>query len=388
MGIYDELGVAKLINACGTVTRLSGGTMAPEVSEAMRQASEASVDMMALQAAACRVIRAATGAPAGIVTSGASAAVLLGAAACIAGLDPLRINALPDVADGRREFIVVRSQRNMYDRALLVAGGRIVEVGIADRYSGPGVRDAAPWEIAAAITKNTAGIYYLADARSKPSLRAVVEVAHDHSLPVLVDAAGQLPPADNLGRFIDDGADLVCFSGGKAIGGPQSSGILAGRADLVASALVQMLDLDVFDSFFASPEEFEALRQMRGLPHHGIGRSCKVGKEEIAGLCVALQRFAAADPVARFAAWQDRLELIVAASARSGMLIASGPIPILSLDLGSPDAADALARRLLAGRPAIACGLGRLDDGLVTFNPVAMTDAEAMLVGARLKETQ
>ncbi|MBC7636710.1 MAG: hypothetical protein H7251_14015 [Acetobacteraceae bacterium] len=388
MGIYDELGVAKLINGCGTVTRLSGGTMAPEVSEAMRQASEASVDMMALQAAACRVIRAAAGAPAGIVTSGASAAVLLGAAACIAGLDPLRINALPDVADGRREFIVVRSQRNMYDRALLVAGGRIVEVGIADRYSGPGVRDAAPWEIAAAITKNTAGIYYLADARSKPSLRAVVEVAHDHSLPVLVDAAGQLPPTDNLGRFFDDGADLVCFSGGKAIGGPQSSGILAGRADLVASALVQMLDLDVFDSFFAPPEEFAALRQMRGLPHHGIGRSCKVGKEEIAGLCVALQRFAAADPVARFAAWQDRLELIVAASARSGMLIASGPIPILSLDLGSPDAADALARRLLAGRPAIACGLGRLDDGLVTFNPVAMTDAEAMLVGARLKETQ
>ena len=388
MGIYDELGVAKLINGCGTVTRLSGGTMAPEVSEAMRQASEASVDMVALQAAACRVIRAATGAPAGIVTSGASAALLLGAAACIAGLDPLRINALPDVADGRREFIVVRSQRNMYDRALLVAGGRIVEVGIADRYSGPGVRDAAPWEIAAAITKNTAGIYYLADARSKPSLRAVVEVAHDHSLPVLVDAAGQLPPTDNLGRFFDDGADLVCFSGGKAIGGPQSSGILAGRADLVASALVQMLDLDVFDSFFAPPEEFAALRQMRGLPHHGIGRSCKVGKEEIAGLCVALQRFAAADPVARFAAWQDRLELIVAASARSGMLIASGPIPILSLDLGSPDAADALARRLLAGRPAIACGLGRLDDGLVTFNPVAMTDAEAMLVGARLKETQ
>ena len=385
MGIYDDLGVATLINACGTVTRLSGGMMAPDVTEAMRQASEASVDMMALQAAACRVIRTATGAAAGIVTSGASAAVLLGAAACIAGLDPVRMNALPDVIDGRREFIVVRSQRNMYDRALLVAGGRIVEVGIPDRVSGPGVRDAAAWEIAAAITKNTAGIYYLAEARSKPSLRAVAEVAREHGLPVLVDAAGQLPPACNLRRFIDDGADLVCFSGGKAIGGPQSSGVLAGRADLVASALLQMLDLDVFDSFFAPPDEFAALRQMRGLPHHGIGRSCKVGKEEIAGLCVALTRFAAADPVARRAAWQDRLQLIIAASGRSDMQITSGPIPILSLNAGTPEAAEALARRLLAGAPAIACGLGQLDDGLVTFNPVAMTDAQAELVGARLR---
>ncbi len=385
MGIYDELGVATLINACGTVTRLSGGMMAPEVTAAMREASEASVDMVALQAAACRVIRTATGAQAGIVTSGASAAVLLGAAACIAGLDPVRMNALPEVQDGRRDFIVVRSQRNMYDRALLVAGGRIVEVGIPDRVSGPGVRDAAAWEIAAAITKNTAGIYYLAEPRSKPSLRAVAEIAREHSLPVLVDAAGQLPPSCNLRRFLDDGADLVCFSGGKAIGGPQSSGILAGRSDLVASALLQMLDLDVFDSFFAPPDEFAVLRQMRGLPHHGIGRSCKVGKEEIAGLCVALTRFAAADPVARRAAWQNRLQLIATASGRSDMEITSGPIPILSLNAGSPEAAEALVRQLLAGTPAIACGLGRLDDGLVTFNPVAMTDAQAEAAGARLR---
>jgi D-glucosaminate-6-phosphate ammonia-lyase len=386
MGIYDKLGVVPLINACGTVTRLSGGMMAPEVSEAMRQASEASVDMVALQAAASRVISAATGAQAGIVTSGASAAVLLGAAACIAGLDPIRMNALPEIPDGRRDFIVVRSQRNMYDRALLVAGGRIVEVGIPDRVSGPGVRDAAAWEIAAAITKTTAGIYYLAEARSKPTLRAVAEVAREHALPLLVDAAGQLPPACNLRRFLDNGADLVCFSGGKAIGGPQASGILAGRADLVASALLQMLDLDVFDSFFAAPDEFSALRQMRGLPHHGIGRSCKVGKEEIAGLCVALTRFAAADPAARRAAWQARLHLIATASGRADMQIASGPIPILSLDAGSPEAAEAWARWLLAGPPPIAAGLGRLDDGLVTFNPVAMTDAQAQLVGARLRD--
>src|ERR1022692_2281823 len=101
-----------------------------------------------------------------------------------------------DVPDGRNEFIIVRSQRNMYDRALRVAGGCIVEVGIADRYSGSGVRDAAPWEIKAAITPRTAAICYLAQAQSRPSLAEVASVSHSHAIPVLVDAAAQLPPKD------------------------------------------------------------------------------------------------------------------------------------------------------------------------------------------------
>ncbi|MBN8891970.1 MAG: hypothetical protein BGP12_14690 [Rhodospirillales bacterium 70-18] len=384
--IYEDLGIPTLINACGTVTRLSGGRMAPEVAEAMRQASLACVDIARMQAAACRVIREATGAAAGIVTSGASAGVLLGAAACLAGLDPARMNALPAVADGRCEFIVVRSQRNMYDRALAVAGAGIVEVGIPDRYSGPGVRDAACWEIEAAIGPRTAGVYYLAGAQSRPALRDVAAVAHAHGLPVLVDAAAQLPPACNLQRFLKDGADLVCFSGGKAIGGPQASGILAGRADLVASALVQMLDMDVYDDMWAPPAEFAALAQLRGLPHHGIGRSCKVGKEEIAGLCVALRRFAAEDPAARRARWQAVLAEIVRAAGLDGLRIESGPVPLLALDCGSEAAAVALARRLAAGEPSIACAPGRREQGVLVFNPLALNEDEARIIGARLKE--
>ena len=230
MSVYTRFGVRTVINACGTVTRLSGGRMHPEVAAAMVAASGECVDMVELQAAASRVITRITGAQAGIVTSGASAGILLGAAACLAGLDPARMNRLPEVADGRNEFIVVRSQRNMYDRALVVAGGRIVEVGIPDRYSGPGVRDAAAWEIEAAITPNTAGIYYLAHPQSLPPLADVAAVAREHGIPLLVDAAAQLPPTDNLRRFLAQGADLVAFSGGKAIGGPQASGILCGRA--------------------------------------------------------------------------------------------------------------------------------------------------------------
>ena len=213
--IYETLGIPTRINAAGTVTRLSGGLMHPDVAEAMRQASLGCVDMLDMQAAACRAIRAATGAEAGIVTSGASAAVLLGTAACLAGLDPGRMNRLPEVADGRRDFIVVRSQRNMYDRALVVAGARLVEVGIPDRYSGPGIRDAGAWEIEDAIGPDTAGIYYLAQSQSKPALRDIAAIARRHGLPVLVDAAAQLPPASNLRAYLDEGADLVCFSGGK-----------------------------------------------------------------------------------------------------------------------------------------------------------------------------
>ncbi len=218
------------------------------------------------------------------------------------------MNRLPEVADGRNAFIVVRSQRNMYDRAIVVAGGRIVEVGIPDRYSGPGVRDASAWEIAAAITPDTAAIYYLAHPQSLPPLAEVAAVAREHGLPLLVDAAAQLPPAYNLRRFLEQGADLVAFSGGKAIGGPQASGILCGRADLIASALLQMLDLDVFPDMWHVPEEFAPLRQLPGLPQHGVGRSCKVGKEEIVGLLVALERFVAGGEDERRAAWRQTLD--------------------------------------------------------------------------------
>jgi L-seryl-tRNA(Ser) seleniumtransferase len=385
MSIYDRLGVSTVINACGTVTRLSGGRMHPEVAAAMVAASTECVDMVDLQAGACRVIARVTGAEAGIVTSGASAGILLGAAACLAGLDPARMNRLPHVADGRNGFIVVRSQRNMYDRALSVAGGTIVEVGIPDRYSGPGVRDASAWEIAEAITPRTAAIYYLAHAQSQPPLPDVAAVAHEHGIPLLVDAAAQLPPAANLRRFLEQGADIVAFSGGKAIGGPQSSGILCGRADLIGSALLQMLDLDVFPDLWRAPTEFSALRQLPGLPHHGIGRSCKIGKEEIVGLLVALERFAADTDDARRQAWLAILHQIVAAAgdpANLTLRILEGAIP--SLEIMSRDA-GALAARLAAGSPPIHCSPARRHEGVLLFSPVSLTLDQARIIGERLR---
>jgi D-glucosaminate-6-phosphate ammonia-lyase len=384
MSVYDRFGVPTVINACGTVTRLSGGCMHPEVAAAMVAAASECVDMMDLHAGACRLITRITGAQAGIVTSGASAAILLGAAACLTGLDPARMNGLPAVADDRREFIVVRSQRNMYDRALQVAGGRIVEVGIPDRYSGPGVRDAATWEIAAAITPQTAGVYCLAHPNSLPPLPDIAWVTHEHGIPLLVDAAAQLPPTENLRRFLAEGADLVAFSGGKAIGGPQASGILCGRADLVSSALLQMLDLDVFPDLWHAPAEFAALNQLPGLPHHGIGRSCKVGKEAIIGLLVALERFASDDESDRRARWLDILQAIVTGSG--GQLqsrILDAPMPVL--EVVAPNV-DALAVHLAANDPPIHCGLGRRHEGVLLFSPASLTIEQAAIIGGRLRQ--
>ncbi len=122
------------------------------------------------------------------------------------------MNRLPDTRGMRDEVVMVRSQRNFYDHAVRSAGIKLIEVGLADRYSGAGVRDAEPWEIGDAISDKTACVFYVAAAQSRPLLREVTEVAHQAGIPVLVDAAAQLPPVENLKRFIRDGADLVAFT--------------------------------------------------------------------------------------------------------------------------------------------------------------------------------
>jgi len=382
MTVFDRLGVQAVINAAGPVTRLGGGAMHPQVAAAMVEASLLCCDMLALQAAACRVIGRVTGAEAGIVTTGASASVLLGAAACLAGLDPGRMNRLPKVPDGRCEVVVVRSQRNMYDRALAVAGARVVEVGIADRFSGPGVRDAEAWEIEDAIGEQTAAVYYLMQPQSRPALDAVAAVAHRRGVPVLVDAAAQLPPAANLRALLEQGADLVAFSGGKAIGGPQASGILCGRADLVSSALIQMLDLDMPEASWRAPPEFAPLAGLRGLPHHVIGRSCKAGKEEIVGLLTALERFAAEDDVARRARWLTLLRAIAEAAGEMDGLRLHDEDPVPSLRLTGASALR-VAAALRCGSPPIECGMS---EGGLRISPVALLPEQAESIGRRLRE--
>lgn len=380
--IFERFGITPIINAYGTNTRLSAGPLSDEVAEAMREAATASVDILDLQAAACREITRATGAEAGFVTSGASAALLLAAAACLARLDAGAMNRLPATREGRCEFLISRSQRNMYDRAIETAGGRLVDVGIPDRVSGAGVRDASAAEFADAITPLTAGILHVAQPHAQPPLPGIVAVARAAGVPVIVDAAAQLPPAENLRRFIAEGADLVAFSGGKAIGGPQASGILAGQGALVASALAQMLDLDLPAAQFRPPAEFPALSQLAFFPRTGIGRSCKVGREEVMGLLVALRRFTEEDAETRCARWLARLAAVRAASGLEFEEGASGEVPLLWLRV--PDA-RAIEARLRAGRPAVHVNPALLAEGILTINPISLHERDAPRLGELLR---
>ncbi len=387
MDIHRRLGVTRRINAAGTLTRLGGSLMAPEVLDAMREAAGHSVDIAEMQTAASARIAQATGAQAGIVTCGASAALTLATAACLARWDVARMSALPDTSGMPNQVLMARTQRNSYDHAIRVAGGHIVDIGHNDRGTGAGIRGLEAWEIEAAVNPQTVAFVFAANAASMNDLPMVLATAHAHRLPVIVDAAAQLPPRENLRRFIDAGADLVLFSGGKAIGGPQASGILAGRRELIGSALVQMMDMDVHpQTWSASPLIDRAA--LRGIPHHGIGRGFKVGKEEIAGLLVALERFLARDDAAHASRLRARLQAIAdalktASPVLRARLDTSTPVPTLELQMAD-DQAAALNRALQHGDPPVHLGEGRMDAGILTLNPMTVREDDDTTVVRRL----
>jgi L-seryl-tRNA(Ser) seleniumtransferase len=260
--------------------------MAPEVLEAMCQAATAFVVLEELQAAASEVIARATGAEAGLVTAGAAAGLLLGTAACMTGEDAARIERLP-TTEGmpKNRAVMHRAHRNGYDHSVRASGATLVEVGYAHR--------TAPYQLEAALEdERVAVVVYLISpwaGRGVLSLAETCQIAHRHHIPILVDGSAVLPPAENLRRFVAAGADLVAFSGGKGLNGPQSSGILAGRADLIRAAA------------------------LNGSPNHSIGRAAKAAKEDIVGLIVALERYLQRDHAADVARWQSQVEFVAQA---------------------------------------------------------------------------
>jgi L-seryl-tRNA(Ser) seleniumtransferase len=390
MSIYDRFGVRTIINAKGPSTRLSGGLLDPDVTAAMTEAAGYCVDMAELQAGASKVIAEVTGAEAGIVTSGAAAGLLVGTAACIAGLAPGKMGRLPDTRGLKSEVIMVRSQRNFYDHAVRTTGARIVEVGLPDRFAGAGVRDAEAWEIEDAIGEHTAAVCYVANQRAQPPLPDVVQVAHHAGVPVIVDAAGQLPPVGNLRHFLSQGADLVTFSGGKAIGGPQGSGILAGKRDLIMSAVLQQLDLDIYWEQWAPPAALIEKQRLSGAPEHGIGRPCKVGKETVIGLLVALQKFAAESDESRTRRFQPLVQRLFKALSgvdHARLQVTGGIVPKLEMHI-SPDiprSAMELCIELERGNPSIHADPSQAHAGVVIFNPWCLREEDPEKIAARVK---
>jgi L-seryl-tRNA(Ser) seleniumtransferase len=389
--MYAELGLRPVINASGTLTRLGGSRMAPEVLAAMAEAAASFVHIDELQARAGAEIADIMGAEAAYVVSGGAAGLSLGTAACVAGLDVAVMDRLPDTSGLKNEVVVQRGHRNAYDHAIRAVGVRMVDVG----YLGyPGAGGTQPWQIAEAITERTAAVACpVLDTPGTVPLRDVCEIAHARGVPVIVDAAAELPPRANLRRFLAEGADLVVFSGGKAIGGPQASGILAGRADLIASVALQHQDMDVRPETW-SRRDWLASGRLGGVPHQGFGRAMKVGREETVGLLVALRRYVAGSDDADLARFHALLDPIEAALAEiPGIAVKRyvpehKPVPMLRIALDNGDSACAydLVNRLLHGEPAIAIDQSHAEFGRLAVNPMSINEEEAEVVGQRLRE--
>ena len=280
--IYGALGVKPAIVASGSTTAYGGSKLRPEVLDSMEKASRTMVNMDDLNVAAGKVIAEVTGAEAGLVTSGSAGGLVLQAAAVMAGSDPASMAKLPKSDGLKNEIIMHTSHRFPYDQCYTATGATIVNIGDGRRCH--------PWELEAAINENTAAIAYLFSgfiSRRALPIEQVVEIAHSRDVPVIVDAASYLPPRANLRRFIDAGADMVQFSGGKAVRGPQGTGILAGRGDLIEAAYAN-----------ASPHQF-------------IGRGMKVAKEEIIGLVEALQIFVDEDEDAENRRFREMCQQVV-----------------------------------------------------------------------------
>lgn len=392
--IYDELEVPEVINATGTKTRIGGSLIRPEAADAMRRAAEGFARISDLQARASEVIQDLTGAEAGYVCSGASACLTLGAAACIAGDDLDAMARLPDTDGLADQIVIPRTHRTGYDHAYRVAGAEIVDVGTNDAHLGTGSENTERWEIDAAITEETAAVAYIQKSYTRPPLEDVVDVAHDNGVPVIVDAAAELPPVENLERFVEMGVDLVAFSGGKAIRGPQTTGILAGREDLIRSVALQHLDMHAAEEVWDPPKELVDTDELRGVPRQGIGRGMKVGKEELVGLITALELFVEEDHEARQAEWRERSERIADALAASIPLstrvtaaekVAVAPEVVVTVDEGSTISTAELVLRLRQEVPRIFVGADHLDEREFTINPMCLRDYQAEYVIERVR---
>src|SRR5947209_12266649 len=395
MSIFDELGLEPIINAAGSVTRLGGAPMPDAVLEAFTAAARESVPLDELQAVASRAIAAATGAEAGLVTAGAAAALTLGAAAILTGYDLGRMERLPHCDGFPHEFVMAREQRNGYDHAVRAAGARLVEVGFNEIVAGAGVRRTETWEYEAAFGLQTTGVFYVYDPGSRPPLAEVVARSHARGLAVLVDAAGELPPRSNLRSILATGADLVAFSGGKSIRGPQATGILCGRRDLVGAAAAQMLDQDDHYELWEPPPELIDKHRLGGIPRHGIGRALKVSKEQIIALLTALKLFVSGAYDDELPTQRRQLEQIAAAleglPVRGRLIVpADGQsLPLLELTLyerAVGRSALEVCRGLRRGKPSVHVGHGLLHEGKLLINPYHLNDERAAILARRLRE--
>ncbi|MEM2004147.1 MAG: hypothetical protein QXO15_10370 [Nitrososphaerota archaeon] len=277
MSILQSLGISRVINAAGAETPLGGSVLSPEVLEAMREASFIFLDMHELLEKAGKRIAELLGVKAAFITSGAAAGLTISAAACMTGKDLAKIKKLPLTDDMKNQIIVQRAHRTIFDHAYMMAGARLIEIGK------PLIYDKK--EIEGALTDKTAAIAFTVSGRGIVTLEEYFDVAKKHGVPLIVDAAPVIPPITypkDLCRY----SDLVVVSGGKALRGPNDSGIICGEPDLVESCA------------------------LNAHPNFAIGRPMKISKEQIVGLVAAVELYVKKDERAEIEKWKNSLKKI------------------------------------------------------------------------------
>jgi len=276
MNIYEKLGIKTGINACGTVTRLGGTRLAPEVTGAMAEAAGSFVPMHEFHVKAGEYAAKLLDVEACCITCGAAAGLAISAAACMTRKDSQKVLQLPDTTGMPNEVLMLKAHRILYDQALCLSGAVIHEVGTKGFTS--------PELLEAEISKKTALFLYVAERESENGsipLPDIVPILKRYGVPIAVDAAAELPPAENIRSYLDMGADLVIFSGGKEFRGPQASGLILGNKELIDACNANCC------------------------PNYSIGRAMKISKENVAGLIAAVEIFANKDYDGQIETWEN-----------------------------------------------------------------------------------
>lgn len=356
---YEDLGVRRVINGRGTVTVLGGSIMPPEVVAAMVDAAKSHVSLPDLQRKAGAKIAELIGVPAAMIACGAASAITCGTAACLHRGDRKKAYQLPDVTDVPNEIISQKAHRCGYEAQMWLTGARTTWVETRE-------------ELENAISDKTAMMFFLNKADPDGQIKRAewIEVARKHGVPTLNDAAADVPPMERLKGYVDEGFDLVVFSGGKGLIGPQASGLLLGREDLIDAAWMSIS------------------------PRGGIGRGMKVGKEEIMGLVAAVERYLRIDHDAerkeldrRAAHIIDTVKVISSVACEIDVPPIANRIPHVTVrwDEGAVGKSPRqVIDEMLNGEPAIAISGG--GDNGVRISVWQMQPGEAETVAARLYE--
>lgn len=365
MSVYESLGVRRVINADARLTALGGSLMPESVLRAMNVAAGSYVDMHDLQRRVGARLASLTRNEAAYVATGAAAGLVLATLACMTRGDLRAIARLPNLDGLPDEVVVHTAHRIPYDPAVALGGARLVQVG--------DVLQTFPWQLEASLGSRTAAVLYVAGKhlqRGALPLEETVHVAHACGVPVVVDAAAQLPPPSNLWHYtVDAGADLAVFSGGKDLRGPQASGLILGRPDLVEACAAN------------------------GAPHQRLARAMKVGKEEMLGLLAAVERYLDQDHerrIARFERvvrwWVETFAAFDGVWARRDFPNEAGqPTPRALVEV-EPSVVGVTAEQirdtLWAGDPPIAVASAEKSGILLT--PDTLCDGEERIVTDRL----